>query len=242
MNHITPDLSEPCPEQAQIKSRERVSTHGEVFTADREVNAMLDLVQSETERIDSRFLEPACGTGNFLIRILERKLRVVSTHYASSRTDYEFNSLHALTSIYGIDIQMDNVEECRQRLYRIFYDTYTQHFPKANDTDHTINFLASVRHILTCNIVWGDALTLLLPDGSSPIIFAEWSALPGMMFNRRDFTMDNLVNNRPPEGLTLFSDLDDPAFMPFPIAEYEPTHYLKLTHRNTNTYNRPLNS
>ena len=83
-------------QQKQIKSKQRVACHGEVFTAEREVNAMLDLVKQETERIDSRFLEPACGTGNFLVKILERKLSVVKKKYRKSPLDYERNSILAL--------------------------------------------------------------------------------------------------------------------------------------------------
>src|SRR3990172_37685 len=100
----------------QVVSKQRVTDHGEVFTSPREVNAMLDLVKQETERIDSRFLEPACGTGNFLTEILERKLRVVESRYGKSQLEYERNAILAVSSIYGIDILEDNVRECRRRL------------------------------------------------------------------------------------------------------------------------------
>lgn len=103
----------------QVKSKQRVADHGEVFTAEREVNAMLDLVKQETERIDSRFLEPACGDGNFLAEILRRKLAVVKTNYRRNPADYEKYAVIAVTSIYGIDILQDNVEACRERLFGI---------------------------------------------------------------------------------------------------------------------------
>ena len=103
-------------EERQIKSRQRVAERGEVFTAEREVNAMLDLVKQETERIDSRFLEPACGTGNFLAEILRRKLDVVSRLYQRQVAGVQLQSVIAVSNIYGIDIMMDNVEECRQRV------------------------------------------------------------------------------------------------------------------------------
>ena len=99
--------------QQQIKSRQRVTEHGEVFTAEREVKAMCDLVKQETERIDSRFLEPACGTGNFLAEILARKLSVVKSEYGRSPLEYEKYSLLAVSSLYGVDIMADNVETCR---------------------------------------------------------------------------------------------------------------------------------
>ena len=99
----------------QIKSKDRVANHGEVFTNIREVNAMLDLVKDETHRIDSRFLEPACGTGNFLIEVLRRKLEVVESRYKKSKIEFERYSILALSSIYGIDILEDNLKECKTR-------------------------------------------------------------------------------------------------------------------------------
>ena len=104
----------------QIKSKDRVANHGEVFTNIREVNAMLDLVKDETHRIDSRFLEPACGTGNFLIEVLRRKLEVVENRYKKSKIEFERYSILALSSIYGIDILEDNLKECKTRLYELF--------------------------------------------------------------------------------------------------------------------------
>ncbi len=208
---------------SQIKSKERVSTHGEVFTSDREVNAMLDLVKQETERIESRFLEPACGNGNFLVKILERKLAVVRRCYAKSRTDYELYALIAVSSIYGVEIQKDNVEECRERLYNIFAKEYTSLFKNST----TEEYLKSIRYILDKNILWGDALTLKTPDGTKPIIFSEWSAMGGKV-KRRDFTLDNLLQNQPMAVPNLFSDLGDEAFIPTPIKEFPLTHYLKL--------------
>ncbi len=207
----------------QIKSKERVSAHGEVFTADREVNAMLDLVKQETERIDSRFLEPACGNGNFLVKILERKLAVVARLYSKSCVDYQLNALIAVSSIYGIDIQMDNVQECRERLYGIFVASYKQHFKPTLAEEYFL----SIRYILSKNILWGDALTLCTPDGAAPIAFAEWSAV-GYKIVRRDFTLDMLLKNQPIAERNLFSDLGEEAFIPTPFREFPLTHYLKL--------------
>ena len=97
----------------QIKSKQRVADHGEIFTNEREVNAMLDLVKQETERIESRFLEPACGEGAFLKEILRRKLEVVKNRYKKSPYDYERYAVLALTSIYGVDIM--NPMPCQKR-------------------------------------------------------------------------------------------------------------------------------
>ena len=110
----------------QVKSKKRVADHGEVFTSEREVNAMLDLVKQETERIDSRFLEPACGTGNFLVEILNRKLKIVKDRYKKSQIEFERNAIIAISSIYGVDILQDNAIECRDRLFEIFEVIYTR--------------------------------------------------------------------------------------------------------------------
>jgi hypothetical protein len=222
MEQSISDLSGPA---SQIKSKERVSAHGEVFTADREVNAMLDLVKQETERVDSRFLEPACGNGNFLVRILERKLAVVRRMYQPmGRSAFELNALIALGSLYGIELQMDNVLECRQRLFDIFRQTYAELFPDLSQSD---DFLRSAQYMLERNILWGDALTLRTPDESAAIVFSEWSAI-NQQFKRRDFTLDALLKNTPMEGPNIFSDLGDEAFIPKPIAEFPLIHYTKI--------------
>src|SRR5947209_1632607 len=87
-------------EGKHVVSKKRVADHGEVYTRPREVNAMLDLVKQETERIDSRFLEPACGHGNFLAEIVQRKLRVVESRYARSPLEHERYTLLAVSSLY----------------------------------------------------------------------------------------------------------------------------------------------
>ena len=111
--------------EKQVKSRQRVADHGEVFTAEREVRAMCDLVKSETERIESRFLEPACGNGNFLAEVLRRKLAVVKSRYGKNPSDYERYSVLSVTSIYGVDILADNAQECRERLFALWDEEYT---------------------------------------------------------------------------------------------------------------------
>src|SRR3989344_3355567 len=121
--------------EKQVISKKRVADHGEVLTAEREVNAMLGLVQNETERIDSRFLEPACGTGNFLVPILEKKLAIVRNKYSKSQLEFERYGVVAVSSIYGVDILEDNVNHCRDRLFTIFNDMYsTLYKAKCKDT------------------------------------------------------------------------------------------------------------
>jgi len=207
-----------------LKSKKRVVNHGEVFTNEREVKAMLDLVHSETERVDSRFLEPACGTGNFLVEVLRRKLVVLQRRYVRSQLEYERNGLIAVGSIYGIDLLPDNVIECQQRLFKLFADKYRNHFNK----NVKPIYLDNIKFVLEHNILLGNALTLRRPDNDQPIIFAEWSAAGGSMIKRRDYTMANLLENQPVDGMNLFSDLGDSAFIPKPVAEYSLAHYLKL--------------
>src|SRR6266571_116565 len=141
-------------EVSQVVTKQRVTDHGEVYTGKREVNAMLDLVKQETERIESRFLEPACGKGNFLMAILERKLRVVESRYGKSQLDYERNAVLAVSSVYGIDILEDNVLECRLRLFDIFEQQYIRIFKEAAKDE----CLKAVKYIFERNIIWGDAL------------------------------------------------------------------------------------
>lgn len=213
----------------QVKSKQRVTDHGEVFTAQREVDAMLDLVKHETERIDSRFLEPACGTGNFLVGILKRKLEVVENRYSKNQLEYERYAIIALSSIYGVDILQDNVQACRDRLLGVFTHFYLNNYK----TGIKAEFLNVAEFILGNNILWGDALTLKTPDeDAKPIVFAEWSAVNGSMIKRRDYTMANLLNNQPVDGMNLFSDLGEKAFIPTPVKDYPLTHFLTLADDN----------
>jgi hypothetical protein len=210
-----------------IKSKQRISDHGEVFTAEREVNAMLDLVKQETERIDSRFLEPACGDGNFLAEILRRKMSIVKKRYKKHPDDYEKYAVLAVTSIYGVDLLIDNVEECRERLFQIFDVEYTENCKKyANDDCRT-----AVKFILERNILCGDALTLKQKSGE-PIIFAEWSLLSGDLLKRRDFRLDQMLEGHQ-QQMTIFMtdweyDEEIQAFIPLPIREFNPIHYRRV--------------
>jgi len=204
-----------------IVSKQRVADHGEVFTSRREVNAMLDLVQQETERIDSRFLEPACGTGNFLTEILERKLRVVKRRYRRSHLEYERYALLAVSSIYGIDLLEDNVVECRRRLFAIVEKHCKSLFNE--------EFLRAIKFILKRNIIHGDALSLqTVEDQPRSIVFSEWSLVNGSMVKRRDFEFHELLSFAGMKGEPLFSDLGEEAFFPEPVKDYPLTHYLKL--------------
>jgi hypothetical protein len=180
----------------QIKSKERVADRGEVFTADREVKAMCDLVKQETERIDSRFLEPACGDGNFLSEILSRKLAIVNNKYKKSPYDYERNSLLALSSIYGVDILLDNAIACRDRLYAMWDKEYKKACKKECNDDTR----EAAKFILRRNIVCGNALSLRCvdengKDTNEPIVFSEWTfPFNDSKMQRKDYTFDELLN------------------------------------------------
>lgn len=213
--------------ERQVKSKQRVSDHGEVFTAEREVNAMLDLVKPETERIDSRFLEPACGEGAFLTEILRRKLAVVKNQYGKSAYDYERYAVLAVTSIYGVDILQDNVEICRQRLYELWDKAYTANAKtQANEQCREV-----VRFILQKNILCGDALTMRQSNGT-PIIFAEWSLVTENQIKRRDYALDELLTGHE-EQMNIFMvgweyDEETKAFIPAPVREYPVVDYRRL--------------
>ena len=211
--------------EVQIVSKHRVATHGEVLTDSREVNAMLDLVEQETERIESRFLEPACGNGNFLAEILARKLAVVEKRYKKSQLEYERYSVLAVCSIYGIDFLEDNVEHCRERLHSIYRTAYERLFGERVKR----SCLASARFVLTRNIIWGDALTLKTV-GEKPgyIVFTEWSPVNGSLLKRREFSFHELLAQESNKDLPLFSDRGDEVFIPTAENEYPPVHFLEL--------------
>ena len=211
--------------RTQVKSKQRVADHGEVFTSEREVNAMLDLVKQETERIESRFLEPACGDGNFLIEVLRRKLEIVIKRYAKSQIEYERYSILALSSIYGIDILEDNTISCRNRLFSFFKSEYENMYKSATKEE----YLKSAQYILSKNIVWGDALTLHSVCGKNePIVFPEWSPVNGSMMKRRDFSFHELLYQSENNAMPLFSDAGEDVFIPEPVREYPLMHFLRL--------------
>lgn len=217
----------------QVKSKQRVADHGEVFTNEREVNAMLDMVKQETERIDSRFLEPACGDGNFLAEILRRKLAIVTQRYGKHPRDWEKYAFVAVGSIYGVELLPDNAADCHTRLLSIAEKAWK----KAVRTDGDPRFLDAISYVLSRNILNGDALTML-DAKSNPIIFSEWSLVTGDKIKRRDFRLDEMLegNIAPKETLSLFGYIEDDgsinprteweydeetqAFIPKPITEY----------------------
>ena len=173
-----------------IKSKKRVANHGEVFTPPWLVDTMLDLVKGEADRIDARFLEPACGSGNFLVRVLQRKLTAVEIKFGKSEFEKRHYALLALMCAYGVELLADNIAECRANMLEVLAE-----YLNIDDTDDTYR---AAFVVLSQNIVHGDALTMRTQDGQ-PITFAEWGYLGKGKFQRRDFRLDVLT------GSSLFS-------------------------------------
>ena len=211
-----------------VKDKKRVADHGEVYTSQREVNAMLDLVNHETERIDSRFLEPACGNGNFLVVVLERKLKVVIDSHRKNQVGYERYAILALSSIYGVDILEDNVVECRARLLSIFERHYLKYFGKK----HKSECLRSAKYILQKNILVGNALDFTNPTTREPIVFTEWSAVNGSLLKRREYVFRFLVEKT--HQFSMFNDEGQPAAIDEPVKDYPLIHFLKLGQDDNN--------
>jgi hypothetical protein len=167
-----------------VKSKQRVADHGEVFTPPWMVEAMLDLVKDETERIDARFLEPACGNGNFLTQILRRKLAAVERKYGRSDFERRHYALLALMCTYGIELLADNVAECRANMLEILAE-----YLHLEETDELFR---AASYVLAQNLVHGDALKMRTDD-DKPITFAEWGYLGKGKYQRRDFRLDALT-------------------------------------------------
>ena len=191
-----------------VKSKKRVVDHGEVFTPPWMVEAMLDLVKAETERIDSRVLEPACGSGNFLVQVLRRKLAVVELKYGKSAFEKQHFSLLALMCIYGIELLADNIAECRENMLEIFAD-YLQ-------LEEIDDLYQAAVYVLSQNLIHGDALTMQT-SAKLPIAFAEWGYLGKGKFNRRDFRLDRLVGHKD----SLFGHLEKHEVFA-PVKTYPP--------------------
>ena len=213
-------LENEVQKEIQVKSAERVREHGEVLTARREVEAMLDLVKYESERIDSRFLEPACGTGNFLCAILERKLNAVAKRYKSKKADFEVQMLSALGSVYGIDLLEDNVNEAQERLFNIACEYYRKYLRVKPDEV----FKRIVKFVLSKNILQGDSL-----NGIDKIVFTQWTLIR-YWIRREEYSFKQI--NRKSVDNTLFAHLQnengEDVYIPQAIKVYNNVFYRNL--------------
>lgn len=163
----------------QIKSKTRVRNRGEVFTNEREVNNILALTQATSNRY-WRFLEPACGNGNFLEAILRQRL----DHLKQDRIEWhsknrEFSILKILSTIYGVDIAEDNISECKKRLRGVIFD----YLPKKT----TKEFLLAMEEIMNTNLIVGDML-----NGVDRIFFTEYSTPAKGLFKRRVYALADM--------------------------------------------------
>lgn len=213
--------------EQQIKDKSRVLNFGEVLTSKREVLDMLNLVNTETARLDSRFLEPACGDGNFLTEVLNFKLNVLEKNFSKNQYEFEKFSIQIFSSIYGIDILEDNIILARERLFNQYFDLYIKKF-KTNINQKLLN---CIKYILEINLIHADALTLKTTKNEKFIILSEWSLINDKI-KRRDFEYKNLIDYAPFEKGTLFSDLGDEVIIPTPIKEYPLTHFLDIIPKN----------
>lgn len=204
-----------------IKSKQRVADHGEVFTPAWMVEAMLDLVKGETQRHNARFLEPACGSGNFLVPILQRKLIAVELKFGKNEFEKQHHALWALMCCYGIELLADNVAECRANMLEVFAEYL--------DLDETDDLLRAAVHVLRVNIVHGDAMNMKAHDGR-PIVFAEWAYVGNGKFQRRDFSFEKMTGlGAWRKGPDLFFDRPSTEIFD-PIKVYPPMRIADLAH------------
>lgn len=194
-----------------VKSKQRVADHGEVFTPQWMVEDMLDLVKHESERIDSRFLEPACGSGNFLVAVLKRKLNTVESKHGKNDFEKHHHALLGLMCIYGIELLEDNTFECRENLLEVFSSV----LKLSRETD----LYKAASNVLEVNILQGDALSMTNPAGE-PLVFPEWAYLTKGKFQRRDFRFDSLTQRSSVEG-SLFENFQEHEIFS-PIKTYPP--------------------
>ena len=207
-----------------MKPIDRVRKFGEVKTKNNEIKNMISLVNDEVLRVDSRFLESACGDGNFIVEILNKKLKNIYQKFKKDHKEFEKNALYVSTSLYGIELLEDNVEKTRSRLFETLSKFYNDKYNYVLEKDLAL----SIKYVFKKNIIHGNALTLKTVKKNEDIIFAEWSMVNATDFKRRDYTLNELLAYQPIKEENLFSDLGDKAFIPTPIKEYQPKHYLKI--------------
>lgn len=204
---------------------DRVRKFGEVKTQNNEIKNMLNLVNNEIDRVDSRFLEPACGDGNFLYEILNKKLQLALKNSKNKIVNFEIQAIYGLSSLYGVELLEDNVEKTKLRLKNLLEEYFFNNFKLNLNEDYN----KSINIILDLNIIHGDALSFKSQkDKKQDITFSEWTMINNTDFKRRDYTFKDLLAYQPMQGENLFSDLGDEAFIPHPVKEFPPKHYLKL--------------
>lgn len=203
----------------QVKSASRIANFGEVFTNEKEVTAMIDLVGHEALRVDSRFLEPACGEGFFLVLVLERKIASFANRFKNFQKDFEINLFISVSSLYGIEILPDNTILCRENIFNKAASEYMKFFPNTQNLD----FLKSLKFVIDKNIVNGDSISMEDKSMENEAIkFSEWSLVKEDQVKRRIFQFNDLTAYQRSSSPDLFSDLGDEAFIPPVTKEYKP--------------------
>jgi len=215
----------------QVKSKERVQKHGEVFTPVWVVKDMLNLLPKDCWKTEITFLEPAYGEGAFLIEIYKRKLQSIKIKL---QDEWEWQVAIATSSIYGIELLEDNTNLCKQYLMRVFKTFYNKHFPDTQDEDYT----KTIEFIVNRNIIQGNALTYRkckLNCGNEcktcdPIIFSEWTPFEKCQFRRKDYTYEYIINadkNRQKYADTLFEVEFSKEELGL-IKEYKPVNFKEI--------------
>ena len=206
-----------------IKDKKRVEEFGEVNTSMPEINGMLKLLETEVNRVDSRFYEPACGDGNFLVEILKRKIQLIEKKYSKNQILFERNLFLIVCNLYGVDILQDNVTCCRNRLINTIKESYERNFK--NISNHKL--FESLEFVISKNILCGDALTLKTVE-NNPIIFSEWSLVKNNFVKRINFKLSTILESESITNTPLFSDMGESIFMPTPFKTFKLQHFLEL--------------
>jgi hypothetical protein len=204
--------------------KDKVSKFGEVFTGENEVNEMLNLVNKEVINYFSRFLEPACGDGNFLIKILETRLNKIKLDYKKNENEFKKYCIIAVSSIYGIDIQLDHVVSARKRLVEATYNSLTETFIKKDELFHS-----AIKKIVEKNVIVGDALSLKDLD-NKPIVFSEWSFIANQV-KRKDYTLSEIIENSPFDNNSehnLFTQSIENIFIARPFREFDLINFMRV--------------
>lgn len=187
-----------------IKSGDRVKDHGEVYTPEHIVKDMLDLVKEESYRLESKFLEPSAGNGNFLVEILRRKLE---TAKGLGLESLDRNTFIAVASIYAIDILSDNVKQAKDRMIEIVRKEYEN-----NGLELSLKLDKTIQYVLDKNIIWGDTLKGTKQDTGDDIEVVDW-IMDGDLVTRKVYD---------------FRYLNNPMIGDIPLREYEPIKFIEL--------------
>ena len=207
---------------------DRIAEYGEVFTNEKEVKDMLSLVRNETQRIDSKFLDPACGDGNFLEEVILQKLMLLKQINKKEQLNYEKNLFLIVANTYGIELLKDNVIKCRKRIYKIVSEIYLKQFKN----NFNSQFIASLNFVISKNIVHGDSLTNKNPSNGEYLKFSEWVFTTRSLVKRREFLYKELIENSIINDSPLFASNQNQVFIPNPYKDFKVIHFYELANHD----------